>query len=190
MIKGENGCPHSCNPSGADPTCSTYCSAKLRLMDTIIISSSFYLPIIQTRLLLGNHSNTQTLVITYRVIFFFLCSDTNSSSLTSCEIICTLNLIKFSFDQTQITNLTTFNPFRNLDLQQGIQQSYRIQAKNRDMRALKANNPRQEVEWLIFHREKPISWKWMYEIELGLDGSLERFKARLVVRRNTPKRWY
>jgi len=50
--------------------------------------------------------------------------------------------------------------------------------------ALRANNTWIEVD---LPGERAISSNWVYKIKLKADGSLEMYKARLVIRGNTQK---
>jgi hypothetical protein len=37
--------------------------------------------------------------------------------------------------------------------------------------------------WILVPRKdemKPIEWKWVYKVEYNFDGSISRFKAKLV----------
>ena len=60
-----------------------------------------------------------------------------------------------------------------------------VQAMNTEIEALRANNTWTEVD--LPHGKKAISSKWVYKTKLKADGSLERYKARLVIRGNTQK---
>jgi len=58
-----------------------------------------------------------------------------------------------------------------------------VQAMNTEIEALRANNTWTEVN--LPYGKKAISSKWVYKTKLNADGSLERYKARLVIRGNT-----
>jgi len=49
--------------------------------------------------------------------------------------------------------------------------------------ALKLNNTWKEVD--LPPSKKAINSKWVFKVKLKADGSLERYKAKLVVRGNT-----
>jgi len=51
--------------------------------------------------------------------------------------------------------------------------------------ALQLNNTWSEV--VLPPGKRAISSKWVFKVKLNADGSLERYKARLVVRVNTQK---
>ena len=55
-----------------------------------------------------------------------------------------------------------------------------IQAMNDEITALKENNTWSLVD--LPPGKKPIGCKWVYKIKLKADGTIERFKARLVAR--------
>ena len=54
-----------------------------------------------------------------------------------------------------------------------------------EIQALHANNTWTEVD--LPKGKKAISCKWLYKIKLPADGSVERYKARLVIRGNTQR---
>jgi len=54
-----------------------------------------------------------------------------------------------------------------------------------ELQALHTNNTWTEVD--LPPGKKAISCKWVYKIKFKADGSIERYKARLVVRGNTQK---
>ena len=60
-----------------------------------------------------------------------------------------------------------------------------VQAMQAEIDALILNKTWTEVD--LPHGKKAISSKWVFKIKLKADGSLERYKARLVVRGNTQK---
>jgi len=49
--------------------------------------------------------------------------------------------------------------------------------------ALRVNNTWIEVD--LPPAKRAISFKWLYKIKIKADGSLERYKTRLVIRGNT-----
>jgi len=59
-------------------------------------------------------------------------------------------------------------------------QSEWVQAMNKEIEALSNNNTWDLVDLPI--GKKAISSKWVYKVKLKSDGTLERFKARLVIR--------
>jgi len=59
------------------------------------------------------------------------------------------------------------------------------EAMDREIEALNANNTREVVS--LPQCKKPTDCKWVYKAKYKADGSLERLKARLVVRGFTPK---
>jgi len=54
-----------------------------------------------------------------------------------------------------------------------------------ELQALHANNTWTEV--LLVLGKRAISTKWAYKVKLHADGSIERHKARLVIRGNTQR---
>jgi len=58
-----------------------------------------------------------------------------------------------------------------------------VQAVQVELDALKANNTWSEVA--LPPEKKAISSKWVYKVKLKADGSLERYKACLVIKGNT-----
>jgi len=56
---------------------------------------------------------------------------------------------------------------------------------NAEIDALQANHTWTEVDLPL--EKRAISSKWVYKIKLKADGSLKRYKARLVIRGNTKK---
>ena len=57
-----------------------------------------------------------------------------------------------------------------------------VQALNTEIEALRTNNAWTEVD--LPHGKKAISSKWVHKTKLKADGSLERYKVRLVIRGN------
>ena len=55
-----------------------------------------------------------------------------------------------------------------------------VQAMNKEIQALQINNTWEEVS--LPPHKKAISCKWVYKTKLKSDGTLERLKARLVIR--------
>ena len=55
-----------------------------------------------------------------------------------------------------------------------------LNAMNREMESMYSNSVWSLVE--TPKRVKPIGWKWIYERKRGLDGKVETFKSRLVVK--------
>jgi len=60
-----------------------------------------------------------------------------------------------------------------------------VRAMESELQALQANNIWTEVD--LPYGKKAISGKWVYKVKLKADGSLERYKARLVIRGNTQR---
>ena len=60
-----------------------------------------------------------------------------------------------------------------------------LQAMQAKIDALRANNTWIEVN--LPPSKRALSFKWTYKIKLKADGSLKRYKARLVIRGNTQK---
>jgi len=60
-----------------------------------------------------------------------------------------------------------------------------VQAMQSEINALKINKTWTEVDLPL--GKKAISSKWVFKIKLKADGSLERYKARLVIRGNNQK---
>ena len=54
-----------------------------------------------------------------------------------------------------------------------------------EIQALQANNTWTEVD--LPAGKKAISYKWVYKVKLRADGSVERYKAKLVIRGNTQR---
>ena len=63
--------------------------------------------------------------------------------------------------------------------------SHWVQAMQAEIHALQANNTWIEVD--LPPDKRAISSKWVYKIKLKVDGSLERYKVRLVIWGNTQK---
>ena len=97
------------------------------------------------------------------------------------------NLVQFShlphFQQQAITQLdhlhepTTYKEAAN--------SPHWVQAMQTEIEALQANNTWCEVD--LPPGKRAISSKWVFKVKLKADGSLERYKARLVIRGNTQK---
>ena len=64
--------------------------------------------------------------------------------------------------------------------EEAAKQSEWVQAMNKEIEALSNNNTWDLVDLPI--GKKAISSKWVYKVKLKSDGTLERFKARLVIR--------
>ena len=60
-----------------------------------------------------------------------------------------------------------------------------VQALQTEITALQANNAWCEVD--LPHGKRAISSKWVFKVKLKADGSLERYKVRLVIREKIPK---
>ena len=60
-----------------------------------------------------------------------------------------------------------------------------VQAMETGIQVLQVNNTWTEVD--LPAGKKAISSKWVYKVKLKADGSLERYKARLVIRGNTQR---
>ena len=54
-----------------------------------------------------------------------------------------------------------------------------VQAMETEIQALQVNNTWTEVD--LPASKKAISSKWVYKVKLKADGSIERYKARLVI---------
>jgi len=68
----------------------------------------------------------------------------------------------------------------HVSYEQAITHSRWIDAMNKEISALQSNNTWEVVDLPL--NKKAISCKWVYKTKLKADGSLERLKARLVIR--------
>lgn len=59
------------------------------------------------------------------------------------------------------------------------------EAMPKEFQTLEANNTREIVP--LPPNKKPIPCKWVYKIKQRSDGSVERYKARLIIRGDTQK---
>ena len=114
----------------------------------------------------------------------FVCSSSRSAHLSSSHW---CNLVQFSVlpsDQQQsilhLDHLHEPSSYKEVVIS-----PHWVKAMQAKIDALKANNTWYEVS--LPPGKKAISSKWVYKVKLKTDGSLERYKARLVIKGNTQK---
>jgi len=97
------------------------------------------------------------------------------------------NFVSFSsllvVTQLFLSQPTTY--FEPQNYEQASKDSNWVVAMNKELEALQANNT-----WLVVDLppgKRAISSKWVYRVKLKADGTLERLKARLVIRGNHQK---
>lgn len=94
-----------------------------------------------------------------------------------CHIKISLHIILLNF----ISAISTQSEPKNY--KEAIKDQQWIQAMDTELDALKQN-----PTWIITYLppgKKPIRYKWVYKIKHKADGSVERFKARLVAKEFT-----
>nr|GEW34398.1 putative RNA-directed DNA polymerase, eukaryota, reverse transcriptase zinc-binding domain protein [Tanacetum cinerariifolium] len=90
------------------------------------------------------------------------------------------------FVTSKSTNANVFAQTEPQSYKQAMTDPGQVEAMNKELEALERNNTWELTTLLAGH--KPITSKWVYKIKYNPDATIERLKARLVLRATT-KKW-